>query len=258
MEKGDFFKDVVQLEFAVPEFNRVGKLPCFYYDVTTMTAVYTASTKKVRPYLPLPEMHPVEMLPGRCLVAFTAFEYRDTNIDPYNEVSISIPITFRCRSIPGLTMMIFTLNRCTTIYVWHLPVTTEIARRGGVENYGYPKFIADIVFKRTPGNLTCTLAEGGETILTLTGKTLPTRPEKRTRIRSYSLKNGIPLVTNIDINPMEFAQSMKLDAATLDIGSSHAISRELREIHLSTRSFFYQYMPLNEAILFPPRNLMDD
>lgn len=258
MEKGDFFKDVVQLEFAVPEFNRVGKLPCFYYDVTTMTAVYTASTKKVRPYLPLPEMHPVEMIPGRCLVAFTAFEYRDTDIDPYNEFSISVPITFRRTSIPGLTIMIFTLNRCLTTYVWHLPVTTEIARRGGVEHYGYPKFIADIVFKRTPGNLTCTLAEGAETILTLKGKTLPTRPDKRTRIRSYSVKNGIPLATNIDINPLEFAQSMKRDAATLEIGSSHAICHELHGIGLSARPVLYQYMPLNEAILFPPRNLMDD
>jgi hypothetical protein len=258
MEKGDFFKDVVQLEFAVPEFNWIGKLPCFYYDTTTMTAVYTASTKKVRPYLPLPEMHPVEMIPGRCLVAFTAFEYRDTDIDPYNEFSITVLITFRRRSIPGLTMMVSTLNRCMTAYVWHLPVTTEIARRGGVDHYGYPKFIADIAFERTPGKLTCTLTEGSETILTLTGNTLPTRPEKRTRIRTYSVKNGIPLATNIDVNPMEYAQSKKRNAATLEIGSNHAICRELHEIGLSARPILYQYIPLNEAILFPPRNLMDD
>jgi len=258
MERGYFFKDVVQLEFAVPEFNRVGKLPCFYYDTTTMTAAFTASTKKVRRYLPLPEMHPVEMIPERCLVAFTAFEYRDTDIDPYNEFSIAVPITFRCRSIPGLTIMRRARTRRMTGYVWHLPVTTEIARRGGVDHYGYPKFIADIVFERTPGILTCTLAEAGETILTLTGKTLSTKPEKRTRIRTYSVKNGTPLVANIHVNPLEFAQSMKRDAASLKIGSNHAICRELSGIGLSARPILYQYIPLNEAILFPPRNMIDD
>jgi len=51
-------------------------------------AVYTASTRRVRRLLPHPAMNPIEMFPGRCMVAFTAYEYRKTDIGPYNEFSI--------------------------------------------------------------------------------------------------------------------------------------------------------------------------
>ena len=95
MNKGDFFKGVVQWELTSEEFNFKGKLPVFYYDNTAMTAIYTASTTMVRRLLPRHDMHPVEVKRGRALVAFTAFEYRDSDIDPYNEFSISFPITFQ-------------------------------------------------------------------------------------------------------------------------------------------------------------------
>ena len=64
------------------------KQPVFYYDNTSLTAVYTASTRRVRRLLPHPAMNPIEMFPGRCMVAFTAYEYRKTDIGPYNEFSM--------------------------------------------------------------------------------------------------------------------------------------------------------------------------
>ena len=95
MNRGDFFKGVIQWDMMTKDMSLEGKLPVFYYDNTSMTAIYTASTEKVRRLLPLTDMHPVEAMSGRALVAFTAFEYRKTDIDPYNEFSISFPITFR-------------------------------------------------------------------------------------------------------------------------------------------------------------------
>lgn len=257
MERGEFFKGVMQWEFNREGVEGSFKIPVFYYDNTSFTAIYTASTRKVKKFLPHPEMNPVEFLPGRCLVGFTAFEYRKTDINPYNEFSISIPITFGRKTIPGVGSLLQMLRRCFTVFIWHLPVTTEIARFGGVELYGYPKFIAKIEFAENASWVECRLSEGNEHILTLRGKKLNTRAGKRLKYVTYSVKNGIPLVANVYVNPIEFAQSMNSSSAELQIGTTHPICKELAEIELSRRPVFYQYIPLNEAILFPPRNLMD-
>jgi hypothetical protein len=202
-------------------------------------------------------MHPVQAMSGRALVAFTAFEYRRTDIDPYNEFSISFPITFRKKAIPGITVLGMMARRYFTAYVWQLPVTTERARRGGVDMYGYPKFLADISFSRENNALTCTLSEGGKNILTLKGQKLKTSVEKVNRYKTFSVKVGVPLAANVYTNPIEFGQSMSRKAAQLTLGN-HDIAKKLQEINLSPKPLFFQYMPVMEAILYGPRNLMDD
>jgi hypothetical protein len=258
MNKGDLLRGVLQWEYYDEHFQRRVKLPVFYYDNTAMTAIYTASTAMVRRHLPKTEMHPVEVVPGKALVAFTAFEYRQTDIDPYNEFSISFPITYRKRSIPGLTVLSMMARRYFTAYVWQLPVTTEIARYGGVEWYGYPKYLADIQFSHEGPMLACKLSEGGEEILTLKGRKFKTRTEKINRFKTFSVKDGFVLPANVYMNPIEFAMSMSPKAAQLTLGGKHAVARQLGEMGLSANPIFFQYMPLMEAVLYAPRNLMDD
>jgi hypothetical protein len=257
MNRGDFFKGVIQWEMITKDLSLEGKLPVFYYDNTAMTAIYTASTETIRRLLPLSDMHPVEVWKGRALVAFTAFEYRKTDIDPYNEFSISFPITFQKKAIPGLTVLGMMAKRYFTAYVWQLPVTTERARKGGVDMYGYPKFLADIAFSHEGSMLACTLSEGGQNILTIKGKKLRTSVEKVNRFKTFSVKDGVPLAANVYMNPIEFGKSIRGSAAQLILGS-HDIARQLREMELSEKPLFFQYMPLMEAILYGPRNLMDD
>jgi hypothetical protein len=105
--------------------------------------------------------------------------------------------------------------------------------------------------------LACRLSEGGKNILTLKGQQLKTSVEKVNRFKTYSLKDGVPLAANIYMNPVEFGKSMSGKAAELTLGD-HDIARQLREIRLSEKPLFYQYMPVMEAILFGARNLMDD
>ena len=252
----EFFKGVKQWEFNLGELPF--KLPVFYYDTTTIIAIYTASTAKVKELLPLPQMNPIELSPGKCLVAFTAFEYRETDINPYNEFAIAFLVTYDKPQIPFLTSALQMYRRRMTAYVWHLPVTTEIARVGGVELYGYPKFIADIEFEKEADHITCHLSEDANKILSLRGKVLPVARGKNSRIITYSNIDDIPLVTNIHINQLEFAESRDKQAATLEIGSDHSISEDLQKIGLSATPVQYQYSPLNQAILFAGRNLMDD
>jgi hypothetical protein len=253
--RGELFKGIKQWEFE--HAGRKFKLPVFYYDNTSVTAIYTASTSKVRKLLPHPAMNPIEMFPGRCMVAFTAFEYRKTDIDPYNEFSIAFLIAFDKAPIPGLTALWQMTRHCFTAYVWKLPVTTEIARFGGVELYGYPKFLADITFTKSKDWIECRLSEGGESILNLKGKILAAARGKITRFVTYSITEGIPVTANVVVDPIEFAQSRDKQSAILELGTKHPISAALKEMQLSASPVMYQFSPVTEAILFGGKNLMD-
>ncbi|HOD72749.1 MAG TPA: acetoacetate decarboxylase family protein [Deltaproteobacteria bacterium] len=254
LDTDHFFQGLDQLENL--EYDV--RLPIFYYDNTAMTAIYTASTAKMKKYLPSAEMHPVEMFPGRCLIAFSAFEYRSTDIDPYNEFSITGIISYGKRQVPGLTSSRYMLRNCFTAYILHLPVTSERARRGGFELAGYPKFLADISFSQGNGFTTCTVAENGKRILSLRGKKIGTSQGRLTKFILYTVKNGIPLKANLYVNPLQFRQAMGLGKASLDIAGGHPICDHLKGLGLSRWPVMYQYMPSYQAILFNSKNIIDD
>ncbi|MCJ7774030.1 MAG: hypothetical protein MUP22_12960, partial [Desulfobacterales bacterium] len=91
-----------------------------------------------------------------------------------------------------------------------------------------------------------------------TGNVLPTKNEKISRVQTYSLIGDIPIVANVFFNTIEGAQTNDKKAAILDIGSNHSICESLKRIGLSSSPIQYQYSPVNQAILFAGRNLMDN
>jgi hypothetical protein len=232
-------------------------LPYLYYDLSSVAAVYTASTGQVRKLLPHSDLRPIELVPGRCLVAFAGFEYRKTDQDPYNEFNISFLVSYRRRPIPLVTLAGALNARVIPSYVWQLPVTTEQARAGGVDLFGYPKFIADIQFARDQNRVICTLSEAGSEILRMTGRALPTKRGKPIRYVTYAAGLGALTSTNFVVAPHEFGESRHKSDLALEIGAEHAICHTLDGIKLSRHPLLYQYCPRGEAILFPSRNLKD-
>ncbi len=251
----DLFSGIAQWDTTLA--GRSGKLPVFYQDASSVTAVFPARAEVARRLVPHPALRLVELYPGRCLVAITAFEYRRTDIDPYNELSIAFLASAGSRPVPGLSVLSLLARRTFGAYVWQLPVTTEVARVGGVDLYGFPKFIADIRFERAGGKIGCRLAAGGKPILALRGRTLPTRPGPRTRYVTYSVRKGILLAANVLVDPLEYAESLSGGGAELELHGDHAICATLRELDLGRRAVLYQYAARMQAILFAPRNLVD-
>lgn len=254
LDPKNFFHGINQ----VPHADYDVKLPIFYYDNTGMSAIYTASTAAVRQRLPSAGMHPVELYPGRCLVVFSAFEYRRTDIGPYNEFSVSVLISHGKPAIPGLTTLACTLRNEFTAWVLHLPVTSERARKGGVEMAGYPKFLADIDFTRGDGFNSCTVRENGRLILTMTGKQVTTAPGRQARYVIHTQKDGIPLSANLYINPTQYRQTLGRGNTRVEISDEHPVGAGLRALDIGSTPLLYQYMPSYEAILFGSKNLIDN
>jgi hypothetical protein len=252
-KKEKFFDGVLQKinkEFNVP-------LPIFYYDCTSLMAIFTASTSKLRPYLPSAQMHPVEIFPGISLIAISAFEYRSCDIGPYNEFSIAAPVTYQKKSVPGLTLMYQMLRNNLEAFIFFLPVTSELAMQGGVTMGGFPKFIADIEFRKDSNFITCNVSEQGTHILSLECKQLKTAPGTVSRTVLYTMKNGSVLLANLFTNPIKFSQSLRSDSARLTMSGDNKICTFLRDVKMSSKPLACQFSPVFESMLFDSRNTID-
>ncbi|MEW5736750.1 MAG: acetoacetate decarboxylase family protein [Thermodesulfobacteriota bacterium] len=233
------------------------KLPIFYYDNTSMTAIYTASTEKMSARLPSGLLHPVEIYPGRCLAAVSAFEYRETDIGPYNEFSVATLVTRGKRGLPGLTALSQLLRNEMHVYILTLPVDSELACRGGRDLSGYPKFLADFEWSDHDRFSSCRISVNGKLLARMRGKKLPTSQGRVLHSVLYTRFNNYLLNANLYIDQRRFGQSFDRGSAEIEIGDGHELCELLEDLKLGARPIAYQYSPHSRAILFDSKNLMD-
>lgn len=253
-ESRSFFAGIDQAEVPLGE-GRI-KVPIFYYDASSVTAIFPASARKLKKILPDPAYHPLTIAPGIGTVAVTAFAYRETDIGPYNELSIAIPMAYKTRSLlPGRDLVRQFRRGEFHAYVRHLPVTTRIALDAGRVFFNYPKFLAAIRFTETHASVAAALEVDGENILTLTGKKIPLGGPRVLRYVTYPYRDGVPHEAPVLINAQMMAFTLMRSAATLDLGATHPMSLELKGLLLSRRPIQYHYIPRFQAVLYGPSRL---
>jgi hypothetical protein len=250
-----FFEGVPQVDATLA--GEGAKLPIFYYDGTAQTAVFPARLGAVRKLLPDPRFVPARLAPGLGAVAVTCFEYRDTDIGPYNELAISVVLNNPpfALNLPGRALLTGLRNRQLHAWVHHLPVTTEIARAGGVDLYNYPKFVGSIDFDEDPSQRTCRLAEGDEHILTLTGDLIETPRSGQIQLFSHLWMDRQPQSSEFKINALASGRSLRPGLARLELGERHPIARELAGVLVSRSAIYYELMARFEGILYGPEHL---
>ncbi len=250
-----FFEGVAQVDATL--VGQSAKVPIFYYDGTAQTAVFPARLGALRKLLPDPRFVPARLAPGLGAVAVTCFEYRDTDIDPYNELAISIVLSESpfASNLPGRALLAGLRNKQLHAWVHHLPVTTEIARAGGVELYNYPKFVGSIDFAEDGSRRTCRLGEGDEHILTLDGPLIDTPRSGQIQLFSHLWMDRQPQESEFKLNVLAGGRSLRTGAARLELGKRHPIARELASVLVSRRSIYYELMAPFEGILYGPEHL---
>jgi hypothetical protein len=251
--KSDFFKGIYQ--WPDKEYDVV--LPIFYYENSAISAVFTASTKLVKQYIPVADLHPVEVFPGRCLVTISGFEYRHSDIGSYNEFSVAVVVQHGRKPLPLLPVITSMLTNRFSVFIIKLPVTSERARHGGVDLGGYPKFLADIQFTRNRALTECSLSEKKKHIVTMRGKNLKTSRFRKITYVIYTHLNGCLVSSNLFLNPLQFAQSFRGSSAAIETGSGHAMCDLLNGIKLGKKPLVYQYIPSYEAVLCGSKNIID-
>ncbi len=258
MRNSPFFDGVTQADLTAA--GQPVKVPVFYYDGTAMTAIFPARLSRLRAALPDPRMVPARLAPGVGVVGITCFEYRDTDLGPYNELAISIILSepyFRS-NLPGRALLSALRRHQFDAWVHHLPVTTEISCAAGVDYYNYPKFLASIDFTEQNGRRSCRLAEGSAEsghILTLSGRTIGTPQPGKLQFFSHLWMDRQPQSAEFKISAAGMREKLSPRMATLILGDRHPIARELSDMLLWRRPLYYHYLSRFQGILYGPEHL---
>jgi hypothetical protein len=244
--KDEFFREIEHPEVPWKEYTL--HVPVFYPDIRFMSASFLAPLEKIRAILPSERMKPYRITPWHSTVSVTAYEYRECDLGPYNEVSIGVPVTLD-RETPVFTGFLRKMPQEPMVYSHALPVSTEIARVVGAEFAGYPKFVANIEFTESDEWLVCELRADGQLVLTLKGRRLHAEPSPRYRLHPITYRRGYILRSEMIASGGEVGGSRSQGDVRLELGE-HQIADELRELSLG-RLLGFRYCAKMQGILTP-------
>lgn len=261
-----FFLGIAQRPLDVRGFT--ARSPLFYRDVAMMFAVFSARLDRAAALVTAPEVVPLVVSRNTTLVAVQCFEYRHSDIGPYNEVSIAIAVRRRGDG-PKRTVLRALALRQFSGFVVDLPVNTEVAVHGGVDFFGYPKWLASIDFSESGGQRRCRVRDqaSGELVYAFTGDGLRTytsgpivrapfsHSRETTLFRTYPVKDHQTLAATMLLNEKEKGMSlMRPSAFEVELGT-HPRAQLLAQLGLE-RLLAYTYCPSSEAILFAASPLL--
>ncbi|AZD08215.1 hypothetical protein C4K26_2812 [Pseudomonas chlororaphis] len=237
--------------------------PNFYYQNSRVTAVYTADLDKLRALMPaevLATVQPLQVWPGRGLIAFTAYTYEHCDNDAYNEVAISI-ITNRPgkANLGPFTLIDQSMSGDFWGYVLKLPVNTELARVRGVVGYNLPKWLTGIDRKEDATSVVYDITDSqtGQVDVSFTAKKLD------------DLSSDVDIVTNSFTNlnhkgqlaygyavsrQLSYGSSRSADSVTLTLGNG-SLSNYIRSLQLG-KMLKYEYVPAFQSALYAPKPLV--
>lgn len=236
--------------------------PNFYYQNSRVTAIYTADLERLRALMPaevLATVQPLQIWPGRGLIAFTAYTYEHCDNDAYNEVAVSI-VTNRPgnANLGPFTLVGQSLSQDFWGYVLKLPVNTELARVRGVVGYNLPKWLTGID-RREDGQSVIyhiTDSQTGKPDVTFTTKKLDTLSRDVEVITSSftNLDHHGQLAYGYAVSrQLSHASSRDAESATLTLGDGD-LSNYLRSLGLG-KMLKYEYVPEFQSALYAPKPL---
>jgi len=236
--------------------------PNFYYRNTSITAVFTADLDRLRALMPeavRKHVQPVQIWPGRGVVALTAYAYRYCDNDSYNEISLAI-VTNKpgSASFGPLTVLGQTTSKSYWGYVLKLPVDTELARVRGVVAYNLPKWVTPITFTENGETVSVEMIdkETGKADFVLRGKKLKDLSSDIAMVtNSFTniTQDGQPTVGYAVSRQLKHGSSRNSDAASLVLGGG-SLSSYLKSLKLG-KLLKYEYVPELQSALYAPQPL---
>jgi hypothetical protein len=236
--------------------------PNFYYKNRRITAIFTADLERLRELMPAQvkqAVQPLQLWPGRGVVALTAYAYEVCDNDSYNEISLSI-VTNKPGSFNFGPISLLRQSMADDYwgYVLKLPVNTELARVRGVVGYNLPKWTTGIDIRENDKTLAFAIADSGtgKTDVVFEGRKLP------------DLSNEVTLVKNSFTNTdrqdrltsgyavsrqLQHASSKEEEAVTLRLGEG-SLSAYIKALKLG-KMLKYEYVPDFQSALYAPAPL---
>ena len=236
--------------------------PNFYYENSKVTMVFTADLAALRALVPakvLEQVQPLQVWPGRGLVALTAYAYHYCDNDSYNEIALAVVTNKPGSGNYGpASLMGQALDKEMWGYVFKLPVDTELARVRGVVGYNLPKWTTRIDYKPTQSKVVFEVADAktGKTDFVIEADKLKDLSSTPVLVNNSftNLDRKGQLTTGYSVSRhLNYATSFNSDSATLKLGNG-SFSAFMRSLDLG-RMVQYQYVPNFQMALYSPEPL---
>ena len=236
--------------------------PNFYYDNSRITAVFTADLDRLRELMPakvLEQVQPLQIWPGRGVVALTAYAYHYCDNDSYNEIALSIVTNKPGSSNLGpISLVSQSMRKDLWGYVLKLPVNTELARVRGVVGYNLPKWLTPIDYRETDKSVVVTISDSqtGKVDVTLeTAKLADLSQEVELVTNSFTnLDHKAELSYGYAVSRQQrHASTTSSDAVRLSL-SDGSLSTYIKSLKLGSM-LKYEYVPQFQSALYAPAPL---
>ncbi len=255
MRGSPFFDGVRQVELSLR--GEQHKLPAFYYDSSSMMALFPARLAALRAMMPDPQYVPARLAPGVGVMAIACFEHRDIDIGPYNNMAIAIPLNVPSTeaNLSGRALGRSLRSRQFHSFIYSMPESSETAVVGGIEFFNFPKFLAEVKFHDAHDERMWTLAQGHEHILMLKGRRIPAKRTATVRHFNHLWMDGQAQTAEFKMHQRKVGFAIGPGPVTLELGNRHPIAVELDRMLVSRRALAYEYVPSFEGILFQAEHL---
>lgn len=236
--------------------------PNFYYKTSRVTAIYTADLDQLKALMPaqvLAQVQPLQVWPGRGLIALTAYTYRYCDNDSYNEIGLSIVTNQPGSSNFGpFTLLSQSMNGDFWGYVLKLPVNTELARVRGVVGYNLPKWLTDIHYNETEKTVVVDIYDAKTQQLDVRMETLKlgdvSTKEVMVRNSFTNVDQKGQLTTGYAVSrQLRHASSSSADDVKLTL-TEGSLSATIKALKLG-KLLKYEYVPDFQSALYSPKPL---
>jgi hypothetical protein len=214
-------------------------LPIRYVDNRCLAATFLTDLDRAARILEGTGLQAVPQEDGKAVVLFLCWEYRQTDIGPYNEVAVTVLAVAPHDPIPA-------------IYVADLPVTTEVANRAGQELWGYNKFVTDIEINGDGKHFSTVVHDPHKGLIaTLEGTRGASVPVPPSDIYSFSQLQTKLIKTFVQVPTPWHASGG--EGFLLTVGkSTHRMAANLRTLGLDgAHPVLVQYADPFQSLLFP-------
>jgi hypothetical protein len=238
-----FFADIqTQRRITIGPGKSVA-LPIRYFDLVMFGGRFSADITAVRQALPSARLAPVELAPGRAEVILAAYDYRQCDLGPYREFGAWIPVVDQDDSA----------NQRPGLYCHFLPLTSEEGRIGGVAEWGFPKFLADIAIAETPSHLHCRVSVDDREIVSLEVEPAALVPTPQpAEFAIYTVK-GDEIVRSRVRSAWRDGVRAGVGGARVQLGD-HPRADALRRLDLAPDAIDHRYEPGRMLLLYGPED----
>lgn len=168
----------------------------------------------------------------RAVCSITAVQYLDNDLGPYNEIAVAFVVT--PHDAPPDHKPNF---RNPTTFIHRLPVNQTFTCAAGKGIWGFPKWVTDITYRRQGRRTEAVLVDDGELVLGLQVQRGPIPiPARDLHMSCYACNDGV--LRRTPWTTRNKAMWGSVGGACLELGSTHPMARELRDLGLPAKAVF--------------------